>query len=79
MWNIEKRRNRKMAEYPLKPVDVPAIETKYRTIKTKIPVPQSIYIFEQLKNSEPRSMMGQPPILWHKADNSACHQHPPRK
>ena len=47
-----------MAEYCLEPVDVPTIETKYRTIMTKIPVPESIPIFDQLRKTEPRSMMG---------------------
>jgi 4-aminobutyrate aminotransferase / (S)-3-amino-2-methylpropionate transaminase / 5-aminovalerate transaminase len=58
-----------MAEYDLTPVDVPKVETKYRSIKTAIPVPESLPIFEKLQKSEPRSMQGQPPIIWHKADN----------
>jgi 4-aminobutyrate aminotransferase-like enzyme len=62
-----------LAEYSLIPVDVPKIETKYRTIKTKIPVPESIPIFEQLKEVEPRSMMGQPPIVWQKAEDFIVH------
>ena len=57
-----------MATYDLTPVDVPKVSTKYRTIKTRIPVPESIPVFEQLKKSEPQSMMGQPPIVWHKAE-----------
>jgi 4-aminobutyrate aminotransferase-like enzyme len=58
-----------MAAYDLTPVEVPQVNTKYRTIKTKIPVPESMPVFETLKKSEPQSMMGQPPIVWHKADN----------
>ena len=58
-----------MAEYSLIPVDVAHIHTEYRTICTKIPVPESIPIFESLSKSEPKSMMGQPPVVWHKADN----------
>lgn len=58
-----------MAEYDLTPVSVPKIETKYRSIKTALPVPESLPIFAELKKSEPRSMQGQPPIIWHKADN----------
>ena len=58
-----------MAEYSLKPVKVPRINTKYRTIRTALPVPQSLPVFAELRRSEPRSMSGQPPILWHKADN----------
>jgi 4-aminobutyrate aminotransferase/(S)-3-amino-2-methylpropionate transaminase len=44
-----------MAEYNLTPVDVPPVKTKYRRIRTKLPVPESIPIFERLKASEPRS------------------------
>ena len=58
-----------MAEYSLVPVNVPKVKTKYRSIQTAIPVPESLPIFEKLKASEPRSMMGQPPIIWDKADN----------
>jgi 4-aminobutyrate aminotransferase-like enzyme len=58
-----------MAEYSLVPVEVPPVNTRYRTIKTKLPVPESLPIFEALKESEPRSMLGQPPIVWDKADN----------
>ncbi|MGZ5496803.1 MAG: aminotransferase class III-fold pyridoxal phosphate-dependent enzyme, partial [Candidatus Aminicenantales bacterium] len=56
-----------MAVYDLTPVEVPHVETKYRTIRTKIPVPESIPLFEALAASEPRSMAGQPPVVWHKA------------
>ena len=58
-----------MAEYDLTPVHVPKIKTRFRSIRTAIPVPASLPIFEELRRSEPRSMAGQPPILWHKAEN----------
>ncbi len=58
-----------MAQYDLTPVEVPAVKTKYRTIKTKLPVPESLEIFKKLSKSEPRSMMGQPPIVWDRAVN----------
>jgi 4-aminobutyrate aminotransferase / (S)-3-amino-2-methylpropionate transaminase / 5-aminovalerate transaminase len=58
-----------MAEYDLTPVRVPKIKTRFRTIRTPIPVPASLPIFKELRRSEPRSMAGQPPIIWHKADN----------
>jgi 4-aminobutyrate aminotransferase-like enzyme len=58
-----------MATYDLTPVKVPLVETKYRSIKTEIPVPESLPIFETLKSAEPQSMMGQPPIVWHKAED----------
>ncbi|MDH7602870.1 MAG: aminotransferase class III-fold pyridoxal phosphate-dependent enzyme, partial [Armatimonadota bacterium] len=51
-------------EFPLVPRDVEHIETKYRRIVTKIPVPESIPILEQMRAAEPRSMGGQPPIIW---------------
>lgn len=57
-----------MAEYDLTPVEVPGVDTKYRTIQTKLPVPESLPFFEEMTRSEPRSMRGQPPILWHKAE-----------
>jgi 4-aminobutyrate aminotransferase-like enzyme len=58
-----------MAVYDLTPVEVAKVETKYRRIKTKLPVPESLPIFESLVQSEPRSMMGQPPIVWDKAED----------
>jgi 4-aminobutyrate aminotransferase-like enzyme len=57
-----------MGKYSLDPVEVPAVSTKYRTIKTKLPVPESLSVFKDLEESEPESMMGQPPIVWHKAE-----------
>jgi 4-aminobutyrate aminotransferase/(S)-3-amino-2-methylpropionate transaminase len=59
-----------MAEYDLTPVNVPKIKTKFRCIKTAIPAPESLAIFEKMRKSEPRSMSGQPPIIWHKAEGA---------
>jgi 4-aminobutyrate aminotransferase/(S)-3-amino-2-methylpropionate transaminase len=58
-----------MAEYSLEPVDVPKVSSKYRTIQTKIPVPESLAVFESLKKTEPRSMLGMPPVVWDRAEN----------
>ena len=58
-----------MAVYDLNPVEVPRVETRYRTLRTKLPVPESLPIFASLAESEPRSMMGQPPIVWDKAED----------
>ena len=58
-----------MADYDLTPVSVPLVNTKYRTIKTKLPAPESLPIFAALQQSEPRSMLGQPPIIWHHAQD----------
>ena len=59
-----------MATYDLTPVAVPAVKTRYRTICTALPVPESLPIFAELSRSEPRSMMGQPPIVWNHAEGS---------
>ncbi len=56
-----------MAKYSLEPVEVPKVKTKFRTIKTSLPVPESLGIFQTLSESEPVSMMGQPPVVWDKA------------
>ena len=52
-------------EFPLTPETVPPVKTKYRTITTQIPVPESIATLQRLRDLEPRSMGGQPPIIWH--------------
>ncbi|MEN8203767.1 MAG: aspartate aminotransferase family protein, partial [Bacteroidota bacterium] len=56
-----------MAKYSLNPVEVPEVNTKFRTIKTKLPVPESLEIFDILTETEPVSMMGQPPVVWDRA------------
>lgn len=55
-------------EFPLVPETVEAISTSYRKIKTQIPVPQSIPLLKRLREIEPRSMGGQPPIIWHSGE-----------
>ena len=50
------------------PVAVKKISTKYRTISTKIPVPQSIPMLEKMYSIEARSMHGQMPLIWDKAE-----------
>ena len=51
-------------EYPLVPEKVAPVNTKYRKIVTDIPAPASIPLLTKLREIEPRSMGGQPPILW---------------
>lgn len=51
-------------EFPLQPHPVEPISTKYRTIRTSIPVPESVPFLKQLRDMEPRSMGGQPPVIW---------------
>ncbi len=57
-----------MATYNRIPVDVEKIDTKYRKIQTKLPVPESLPLIEQCEKYEPRSMQGQPPVIWDRAE-----------
>ena len=51
------------------PVEVDHVDTKYRRIKTAIPVPESLSLFESMYATESRSMHGQMPIVWDRAEN----------
>jgi len=55
-------------EFPLEPQEVEPVDTKYRKITTKIPVPESIELLQTLRDLEPRSMGGQPPVVWDHGD-----------
>ena len=58
-----------MAElFSMQPEVVETFETKYRKIKTPIPVPESLPILKELQQYEPRSMRGQPLVIWDKAE-----------
>jgi 4-aminobutyrate aminotransferase/(S)-3-amino-2-methylpropionate transaminase len=50
------------------PRQVPLLESAYRRIATQIPVPESVPILERLAQHEPRSMGGQPPVVWDRAE-----------
>jgi 4-aminobutyrate aminotransferase/diaminobutyrate-pyruvate transaminase/4-aminobutyrate aminotransferase/(S)-3-amino-2-methylpropionate transaminase len=50
------------------PRQVPTVHTKYRQIGTPIPVPESLPVLEKLQQYEPRSMGGQPPVVWDRAE-----------
>ncbi|MGI6208227.1 MAG: aspartate aminotransferase family protein [Anaerolineae bacterium] len=54
--------------FDLTPREVPRVDTPYRRIGTKIPVPESLETLEKLRQYEPVAMTGQPPIIWHKAE-----------
>jgi 4-aminobutyrate aminotransferase / (S)-3-amino-2-methylpropionate transaminase / 5-aminovalerate transaminase len=51
------------------PVSVDCIDTKYRKIKTLIPVPESIPLLEKMYSLESQSMHGQLPIIWDRAED----------
>lgn len=54
--------------FSLTPRTVKPVQTKYRTIKTQVPVPESLAVLETLRQNEPLSMTGQPAILWERAE-----------
>ncbi|HUX12932.1 MAG TPA: aspartate aminotransferase family protein [Spirochaetia bacterium] len=58
-------------KYNLTPTSVPEVHTKNRTIRTSLPVPESIEILRSLMESEPRSMLGQPPVIWDRAEGAS--------
>ena len=62
-----------MAEYCTEPTDVPTIETAHRRICTKLPVPESVPILQRLAAAEPVSMLGQPPIVWDRAEGASVY------
>jgi len=55
-------------QYNITPKEVPSVETKYRKIVTKLPVPESLPILEALREYEPVSMTGQPLVVWDRAE-----------
>ncbi len=59
--------------FSLEPTAVPRVETEHRRIVTPIPVPDSVPCFEKLLRHEPRSMSGQPPVLWDHAEGAYVH------
>lgn len=52
----------------LTPVETQPVRTLYRAIVTPIPAPESIPEIQQLRQFEPRSMAGMPPITWDSAE-----------
>lgn len=55
--------------FPQKPEDVERVETEHRRIVTPLPNPGTLQILDTLRKYEPRSMGGQPPIVWDRADD----------
>ncbi len=53
--------------YDLTPKDVALVSTRYREIVTRIPVPESLDVLQDLHDYEPLSMSGQPPVIWDRA------------
>src|SRR5258708_28203640 len=55
-------------EFTLVPQGGVRVETSHRRIVKKLPVPESIPLFEKLYQYEPRSMRGQPPVVGDRAE-----------
>jgi len=55
-------------EFPLESFEVKSVETKFRKISGKIPNEQTIEQLKILRNFEARSMRGQPPVIWDRAE-----------
>src|SRR5438093_509574 len=53
-----------MPVFPITPKKVPQVRTKYRTIRTPLPVPASLPILEEMRKYEPQAMSGLPPVVW---------------
>ena len=55
--------------FSMVPLEVPGIKTEHRLIKTSIPTAGTAEVFERLSKVESRSMHGQLPIVWNRAEN----------
>jgi len=49
-------------------IPVHFVETRHRRIATRLPVPETWPLLEDSNRYEPRSMGGQPPVLWDRAE-----------
>jgi 4-aminobutyrate aminotransferase-like enzyme len=56
-------------EFSITPRQVLRVETKFRRIVTPLPHPDSIPTLEKLRQFEPQSMRGQPPLVWDRAED----------
>lgn len=54
--------------FDITPQSVSPVETPFRRITTRIPHPDSVPTLKRLLEYEPRSMSGQPPIVWDRAE-----------
>src|SRR5882762_7781939 len=56
-------------EFSITPRTVPHVETKFRRIISPLPHPDSVPTLEKLRQLEPQSMRGQPPLVWDRAED----------
>jgi 4-aminobutyrate aminotransferase / (S)-3-amino-2-methylpropionate transaminase / 5-aminovalerate transaminase len=62
-------------EFQKNPVNVPKVRTQFRNIQTAIPAPGTAEIFDKLSRYESRSMHGQIPIVWDRAEDFSVWDH----
>ena len=55
-------------EFPLTPVEVKPISTKFRRLSGMLPNEQTIKEIKKLRLVESQSMRGQPPLIWDRAE-----------
>lgn len=55
-------------EFPLVSTEVKAVSTKFRKLRGAIPNSATIKQIEKLREAEPLSMRGQPPVIWDRAE-----------
>ena len=55
-------------EFPLESVEVKSVETKYRKVSGQLPNAETIEQIKTLRSVEARSMRGQPPVVWDRAE-----------
>ncbi|HEY5913120.1 MAG TPA: aspartate aminotransferase family protein [Verrucomicrobiae bacterium] len=56
-------------EFSIVSQPVPRVETRFRRIVTPLPHPDSVPTLEKLRQFEPQSMRGQPPLVWDRAED----------
>jgi len=54
--------------FDITPTPVPRVKTRFREIKTDLPCAESLQLFSDLERYESRSMQGQLPIAWDRAE-----------
>ena len=55
-------------EFPLEAIEVNTVETKHRKVSGKIPNAETIEKIKKLRKFEARSMRGQVPVIWDRAE-----------
>lgn len=53
--------------FNLVPRKVPRVSTKHRCIQTKLPVPESLSVFEEIRKYESSNVVEQLPVVWDRA------------